>query len=76
MDAPLQCAGRHPFLYVTPLQSCASFESELLLSKSLFQTYTGSYRKIYFRINNTANTYIRGLTFFSFALPVIRLMTT
>ena len=34
------------------------------------------YRKIYFRINSTASTYIRALIFFSFALPVIRLMAT
>ena len=34
------------------------------------------YRKINFRINITASTYIRALIFYSFALPVIRLMAT
>ena len=38
--------------------------------------FTIFYRKIYFRINSTASTYIRALIFFSFALPVIRLMAT
>ena len=32
--------------------------------------------KMYFSINNTARMYIRRLIFFSFAFPVITLMTT
>ena len=34
------------------------------------------YNNIYFRRKTTANTYIKILIFFSFALPVIRLITT
>lgn len=32
------------------------------------------YKKIYFKINNTVSTYIKMLIFFSFALPVRRLI--
>ena len=34
------------------------------------------YRKIYFRINTTARTYISKLIFFSFAFPVTTFMIT
>lgn len=35
-----------------------------------------NYRKMYFKMNRIANTYINALIFFSFASPVIRLITT
>ena len=36
----------------------------------------GLYRSTYLRTKRTVSTYIRGLIFFSFALPVTRLMMT
>ena len=41
-----------------------------MLLESLWET---AYSRTYFRMNRTVSTYIRGLIFFSLALPVMTL---
>ena len=60
-------------------KGCLHTDGDTKLAESIFQTRFRkfkNYRKMYFKMNSIANTYINALIFLSFASPVIRLITT
>ena len=71
------------FLFLDPKWKYLFFSvnscNRMYIAGVIFQTRfrkLKNYRKMYFKMNRIASTYINALIFFSFASPVIRLITT
>lgn len=71
-DRPEPFLFRFPFRITGKKGSLPYSRSGSFLLLLLYLSCPNTYRKIYFRINNTVRTYISTLIFLSFAFPVRR----